>query len=104
VVAEAPRMPEIAQRYWSLGPSHTRALLAEYFDRQVEQGVLHMADTRAAAGYFIDMLPGMARLECTLGLRDPPTPEEIAQIARGAVALFLHGCIADGSSGAVPEQ
>jgi TetR/AcrR family transcriptional repressor of mexJK operon len=95
VVAEAPRIPEIAQRYWASGPGRTRALLAEYFDRQVERGVLHMKDTHAAAGYFVDMLPGMLRLQCALGLREPPTLREIKQIARDAVALFLHGCKTD---------
>jgi TetR/AcrR family transcriptional repressor of mexJK operon len=92
IIAEAPRMPEIAQRYWTLGPARTRAMLAEYFDRQVVRGVLRLPDTLAAAGYFIDMLPGSVRLQCVLGLRDPPAPEEIRQTVRAAVAHFLHGC------------
>jgi TetR/AcrR family transcriptional regulator, mexJK operon transcriptional repressor len=92
VVAEAHRIPEVAQQFWKFGPGRTRALLAEYFDRQVERGALRMPDTSAAAGYFIDMLPGTVRLQCLLGLREPPTPGEIKQIVRDAVAQFLHGC------------
>ena len=95
VIAEGRHIPEVAQRFWTLGPARTRALLAEYFDRQVQRGTLQMPDTHAAAGYFIDMLPGTVRVQCLLGLRDPPTAGEIRQIVRDAVRHFLHGCRAD---------
>jgi len=102
VVSEAPRIPEIAPQFWALGPSRTRALLTAYFDRQVERGVLKLPDSGAAAGYFVDMLPGTVRLQCLLGLREPPTPDEIRQIVRGAVAQFLRGCLVDQGSRATP--
>ena len=38
VVAEAPRIPEIAETYWSLGPGRSRAFLTDFFDRQIERG------------------------------------------------------------------
>ena len=93
VIAEASRIPEIAQKFWTLGPGRTRAMLTDYFDRQIERGVLCMPDSRAAAGFFVDMLPGTMRLQCLLSQREPPTPEEIRQIVHGAVAHFLHGCL-----------
>ena len=95
VVAEGPRIPEISRQFWALGPGRTRDLLAGYFARQIERGVLRMPDARAAAGYFVDMLPGSVRLECLLGQREPPTAEEIGRIVRGAVAQFLRGCLAE---------
>lgn len=73
-------------------------MLADYFDRQVERGVLHMTDTRAAADYFANTLPGSVRLQCVLGLREPPSSGEIKQIVRNAVAHFLHGCQTDGKA------
>jgi TetR/AcrR family transcriptional regulator, mexJK operon transcriptional repressor len=93
VIAEAPRIPDIAQRFWKLGPGRGRAFLAEFFDRQIERGLLRMTDSRAGAGYFIDMLTGTVRMQCLLGLRQPPNPQEIEEIVQGAVAQFLNGCL-----------
>jgi TetR/AcrR family transcriptional repressor of mexJK operon len=93
VVAEAPRIPEVVQRFWKLGPGRSRAFLAEFFDRQIERGLLRMPDSRAAAEYFLEMLSGTVRLQCLIGLRQPPTPQEIEEIVHGAVAQFLHGCL-----------
>src|SRR3982074_726644 len=44
VIAEAPRIPEVVQRFWKLGPGRSRAFLAEFFDRQIER---RMPDSRA---------------------------------------------------------
>jgi TetR/AcrR family transcriptional repressor of mexJK operon len=93
VIAEMPRIPEVAQRFWKLGPGRSRAFLAEFFDRQIERGLLRMPDSRAGAEYFLDMLSGTVRLQCLIGLRQPPTPEEIEEIVQGAVAQFLNGCL-----------
>jgi AcrR family transcriptional regulator len=93
VVAELPRIPEVAQRFWRLGPGRSRAFLSEFFDRQIERGLLRMPDSRAAADYFLEMLSGTVRLQCLIGLRQPPTPQEIEEIVQGAVAQFLYGCL-----------
>jgi len=93
VVAEAPRIPEVVQRFWKLGPGRSRAFLAEFFDRQIERGLLRMPDSRAGAEYFLEMLSGTVRLQCLIGLRQPPTPKEIEGIVQGAVAQFLNGCL-----------
>ena len=39
------------------------------------------------------MLSGTVRLQCLIGLRQPPTPQEIEKIVQGAVAQFLNGCL-----------
>jgi len=93
VIAEAPRIPEVVQRFWKLGPGRSRAFLAEFFDRQIERGLLRMPDSRAGAEYFLEMLSGTVRLQCLIGLRQPPTPQEIEEIVQGAVAQFLNGCL-----------
>jgi TetR/AcrR family transcriptional regulator, mexJK operon transcriptional repressor len=93
VVAEMPRIPEVAQRFWKLGPGRSRAFLAEFFDRQIERGLLRMPDSHAAAEYFLEMLSGTVRLQCLIGLRQPPTPREIEEIVQGAVAQFMNGCL-----------
>jgi TetR/AcrR family transcriptional regulator, mexJK operon transcriptional repressor len=103
VVAEAPRIPEVVQRFWKLGPGRSRAFLAEFFDRQIERGLLRMPDSRAGAEYFLEMLSGTVRLQCLIGLRQPPTPQEIEEIVRGAVAQFLNGCLVSKRVQATPR-
>lgn len=94
IVAEAPRIPELAEQYWKLGPGRSRAFLAEFFKRQIERGALRMADAAAGADYFLDMLSGTVRLQCLIGLRQAPERAEIEQIVQTAVAQFLNGCLA----------
>lgn len=105
VIAEAPRIPEFAQRFWTLGPGRSRAFLTEFFDRQIERGVLRLSDSRAAADHFLDMVSGTARLQCLIGLRQPPTHAEIEAIVEGAVNQFLLGCMAsdEGRRGEAPS-
>jgi TetR/AcrR family transcriptional repressor of mexJK operon len=91
VIAEVPRIPEVAQRFWKLGPGRSRAFLAEFFDRQIERGLLRMPNSRAGAEYFLEMLSGTVRLQCLIGLRQPPTPEQIEETVDAAVVQFLHG-------------
>lgn len=102
IIAEAPRMPELAQQYWKFGPGRSRAFLAEFFDRQIKRGVLRMPDSLAGADHFLDMLSGTVRLQCVIGLRKPPTPSEIERIVHDAVVQFLNGCLARGENSPRP--
>jgi AcrR family transcriptional regulator len=92
IIAEAPRIPELARQYWKFGPGRSRAFLAEFFDRQIKRGVLRLQDSLVGADHFLDMLSGTVRLQCMIGLRKPPTPSEIEQIVHDAVVQFLNGC------------
>ena len=92
VVAESVLMPELAERFWHMGPGRTRALLARYFDQQTRRGVLALENPEQAAQQFWGMLLGNYQMQCVLGLRDPPDAEEIADYVKTAVAHFLHGC------------
>jgi hypothetical protein len=67
--------------------------LAEFFERQIKQGLLHMQDSGNGADHFLEMLSGTARLQCLIGLRPPPTQSEIDKIVQSAVAQFLNGCL-----------
>jgi AcrR family transcriptional regulator len=92
VVAEASRIPEIAETYWRLGPGRSRAFLTEFFDRQIERGLFQMADSRKGADHFLEMLSGTIRFQCLTGVRQPPDGAEIREIVASAVAQFLNGC------------
>jgi TetR/AcrR family transcriptional regulator, mexJK operon transcriptional repressor len=98
VVAEGIFMKELAERFWEMGPAHTRALLADYFDQQNRRGILRLDNPEQAAQQFWGMLLGSFQLQCLLGLREAPGPEEIEAFVKSAVAWFLDGCRADKGS------
>jgi TetR/AcrR family transcriptional repressor of mexJK operon len=92
VVAECLFMKDLAERFWELGPARNRAVLADYFSRQAQRGILHIPDPDAAAHQFAGMLLGHFHMQCLLGLRPAPEAEEIKTYVRSAVAVFLAGC------------
>jgi TetR/AcrR family transcriptional repressor of mexJK operon len=92
VVAEGPSMKELAERYWEMGPGHTRALLADYLEQQTRRGTLRVQDPKQAAHQFSGMLLGNFYQHCLLGLSEAPGREEIETYVRTAVASFLDGC------------
>jgi TetR/AcrR family transcriptional regulator, mexJK operon transcriptional repressor len=92
VVAEGVFMKELAERFWEMGPAHTRALLASYFEQQTRRGALRLHDPEQAAQQFWGMLLGSFQMQCLLGLREAPGSEEIEAFVRTAVAWFLDGC------------
>jgi TetR/AcrR family transcriptional regulator, mexJK operon transcriptional repressor len=98
VVAEGVFMKELAERFWEMGPAHTRALLADYFDQQNRRGILRLDNPEQAAQQFWGMLLGSFQLQCLLGLREAPGPEEIEAFVKSAVAWFLDGCRANKGS------
>ena len=95
IVAEGVLMRELAERYWEIGPAHTRTLLAGYFEQQTRRGTLRLQDPEQAADQFWGMVLGYFQLQCVVGLREAPGPEEIEAFVRSAVAWFLDGCRAN---------
>jgi AcrR family transcriptional regulator len=92
IIAEGVFRKELAERFWQVGPGRARALLAGYFERQTKRGVLRVQDPDQAAHQFWGMLLGSFQMQCLLGLRDVPEPEEIEASVRTAVTGFLDGC------------
>ncbi len=92
VISEAPRMPELAQRFWSLGPGRSRNFLKAFFETQIARKTLRLTDPAAAADHFIEMLSGTTRMQCLIGVRPPPSKSEAKKIVKAAIAQFLDGC------------
>jgi AcrR family transcriptional regulator len=92
IIAEGVFRKELAERFWQIGPGRARALLAGYFERQTQRGVLRVQDPEQVAQQFWGMLLGTFQMQCLLGLRDVPEPEEIQASVRTAVTCFLDGC------------
>jgi AcrR family transcriptional regulator len=91
VVAEGPTMPAFSERFWELGPARTITVLGGYFAEQTRRGVLNLADPDLAARQFQGILLGSFHMECLLGVREIPSPEEIEAYVKAAVRRFLDG-------------
>jgi len=92
VVAESASMPDLAERFWNVGPGRTHALLARYIGEQVRRGALRVADPEQAAQQFWGMLLSGFHMQCVFGLRGPPQPDEIRAFVGKATGRFLVGC------------
>jgi AcrR family transcriptional regulator len=91
VVAEGPTMPELAERFWALGPARTISAFETYFTEQTGRGVLNLADANLAARQFLGILLGNLHMQCLLGVREIPTTEEIEAYVKTTVKRFLDG-------------
>ena len=92
VVAEGSTMQVIAEKFWKMGPSRSRGLIAEYMAEQARRGTLRVDNADEAAAQFTGMLLGNFHLECLLGLRAAPDRVTIEGYVRSAVQNFLKGC------------
>ncbi len=91
LVAEGPSMRALSARFWALGPARTIAAFESYFAEQTRRGVLNIADAKLAARQFQGILLGNFHMQCVLGVREIPSPEEIEGFVTTAVKRFLDG-------------
>jgi AcrR family transcriptional regulator len=91
VVAEGPTTRELAERFWVLGPAKTIHAFEQYFAEQTRRGVLNLPDPNQAARQFQGILLGSFHMQCLLGVREIPAPEEVEAFVKAAVRRFLGG-------------
>ena len=90
VSMEADKFPEVAKRFYELGPRRVEVTLAAYFANQVERGRLVKEDTHAMAQHFISLLTGGSVRWYMLGF----VPSSLSKNAlqkhlNGAIDVFL---------------
>jgi AcrR family transcriptional regulator len=91
VVAEGPSMRDLSEQFWNVGPARTITAFESYFAEQTRRGVLYLADPNQAARQFQGTLLGSFHMQCLLGIRELPSPEEIKAFVKAAVERFLDG-------------
>ncbi|WP_118136991.1 TetR/AcrR family transcriptional regulator [Oceanicella sp. SM1341] len=89
VVAEALRVPALAESYMRIGPGRARAWLAGRLERARDE--LGEIDATRAANQFLGLVRSDVYYETVLGLRDPLSEAEVDTMAADAVRVFLHG-------------
>lgn len=92
IIAEAPRFPELAKRFYENGPLRARRLLGAYLRAQHEAGLLHCPDADTAASLYIEMVKAMPHHRMLLGLPSFHTGHDIESHTRAVIELFLNGC------------
>ena len=89
VVGESQRFPEIGREFYASGPAMVRQILASFLQKGVDEGKLKIDDIELAADQFPELCKAGLHLQMLLGLREPPTQQEIARVVDGAVDMFM---------------
>jgi AcrR family transcriptional regulator len=89
VIAIAERMPEIGRAYYETGPARGIALLSNYLEKKVKQGVLAIDDCEVAAAQLIEALLAPLFKPILFNFGEPPTQERIRYVVGIAVRAFL---------------
>jgi AcrR family transcriptional regulator len=91
ISGEGARSPELAQAFHRAGPGRGEGSLERCIAAHARKGKLQVHDPGEAAGMLFGMAIGKMHMMLMLGLREQPSPEEIASQVERAVEIFLHG-------------
>ena len=89
IVGESQRFPEIGREFYESGPARVHEILRHFLRKGVEDGHLKIDDIYLAADQFPELCKAGLHIKMVLGLREPPTDEEIDRVVEGAVDMFL---------------
>jgi AcrR family transcriptional regulator len=92
LIGESPRFPDLATQFYEQGPRRTLGLLAQFFMRQQQAGIMIEMDPYFLADQFISAVRGERLQRLQLGLEPTPDETEIDVWVRQSVGLFLQGC------------
>ncbi|QSA99454.1 TetR/AcrR family transcriptional regulator [Methylomonas sp. EFPC1] len=92
LIGESPRFPDLATQFYEQGPRRTLGLLAQFFMRQQQAGLITEMDPYFLADQFISAVRGERLQRLQLGLEPTPDEMEIDAWVRQSVGLFLQGC------------
>jgi AcrR family transcriptional regulator len=90
-IAEAHRDPDLARAFYDIGPGRTAAGLSAVLERAAARGEIESDDPALHAEHFVGMIRDNLHLQVVLGLRPPPSAEEVRRVVESAVAVFLDG-------------
>ncbi len=89
IVAEGPRFPDLARRYYETGPRTFKRLLTQYLKEAVAKGLLKIDAPHLAAEQFVAMVRGPLYMQVLLDLQDDPDALQTDMVVDGAVEVFL---------------
>jgi AcrR family transcriptional regulator len=90
-VTEANRFPDLVKSFYEQGPGRAASQLAEVLEGAKERGEIRADDCLRVAGHFVGMIRDNLHLQVVLGLRPPPSEQEVREAVASAVEIFLNG-------------
>ena len=88
-VAERERFPELGQAFYASGPEMGRVRIGAYLSCAVARGELAIDDIPMAAEQFADLCKTRLWTRAVFGIQSSFSEEEIAEVVRHAVDMFL---------------
>lgn len=82
LIAEAPRLPKLAQAFFEKGPGRTLEGLTGFLGRAMDEGVLRRGDPEFAAEMLLSMLDGFDKTRRMLGVSAFPSDHEQNRVTR----------------------
>jgi hypothetical protein len=90
-VTEANRFPDLVKSFYEQGPGRAASQLAEVLEGAKERGEIRADDCLRVAEHFVGMIRDNLHLQVVLGLRPPPSEQEVREAVASAVEIFLNG-------------
>jgi AcrR family transcriptional regulator len=90
-VTEANRFPDLVKSFYEQGPGRAASQLAAVLEGVKERGDIRADDCLRVAGHFVGMIRDNLHLQVLLGLRLPPSDDEMREAVASAVEIFLNG-------------
>ena len=98
VSMEAERFPELAARYFEMGPDRGREILSRYLRGQIKRGRLVDEDPQMMAEHIISLITGGPVTWRMLGMNDDSAFKNQRKRVEAAVRVFLRAYAADGKT------
>lgn len=91
IVAEAPRFPDLARKFYLAGPRVIAATVTDLLAKASEANEIDVSQLgySAAANAFINLVRGEAQLQCLLHPNAAPSEAQIDQWVNDAVTTFM---------------
>jgi len=91
VVADAPRFPELARKFYLAGPHTLSEIVAEHLDEAAARGEMDFSAVGrdVAASLFVNLVRGELQLQCLTHPGSVPSAAQRDLWARAAVATFV---------------
>lgn len=90
-ITEANRFPDLVRSFYEQGPGRATSQLAAILQGARDREEIRADDCERAAGHFVGMIRGNLHLQVILGLRPPPSGEEMKEAVASAAEVFLNG-------------
>jgi AcrR family transcriptional regulator len=91
VVADAPRFPELARKFYLAGPNALHEIVAEHLEEAAERGEMDLValGRDVAASQFVNLVRGELQLQCLMHPGSVPSAAQRDLWARAAVTTFV---------------